>query len=665
MFNKKNSWIVALLMAVAITFIGCLDPLEEDDTEGLVETVVYDLAEFLQDLTPRTITTQAQFDAAFGKDVLVQSGGEFANNHIDFEIFEEGGVNKLKVNAKATWGAGLDLRHAEMAFRGGDTIFLKGSIVSGLNGALILNTNHAAHAPAGGGAKLEGTFEQTITLTAADATAINATSPKTIRIRSDGGAPGTYVLEQVKVVGLRPADFEVDIDMSYNPPASGIQTDTLGNSYFYLDLNEYGNDPDEIGVFAFGGVAEVGEITPGTVEVLFSGAHRQSIAFALSADQAAAIMANAGVPSIEIAGTATGAEDYRYALGSYDGEPGGAWNSTGVIRGTLAAISNGTFVWDQGGSKKDIGRVSYLILQHNIDAAGSAGKIIFESIKILLPALNPINDFDMTIGAPIAGWKASSITIDSAQVSGDVVVWSPALIDIPEKDDPRFNISTTYTATIKLSAKPGFTLDGWGNGIPFEINSATNVTYNSLNQTIKVVLPVTGGAFIPLIDDGEGDADLNGEFVEDEDNVETVFSLTSMTSIASPLQAAGGAPVFVNGGINVINRSANWNGLDINLETIGLDPEANIYKVTIYGYAIGAWTGQIIQAEVDKAPWRGQIINGNSGAITGFYQPFEIVGEIPADWFDDHDSIRINTNTGTLPFRITLIEIENIGPQDD
>jgi hypothetical protein len=169
-------------LAVTFTFIGCLEALEDELDPGAVETVVFDLTEFLKDKAPTVIKTQAEWDAVFG-EAFVQSGGEFHNNHVEFEIFSDGGVNKLRVNARASWGAGLDLKHVDMNFRGGDTIEIKGVVESGAAQGIVLNTNHAAFAPAGG-VTLESPFNETITLSSADASQISAASPRTIRIRS-------------------------------------------------------------------------------------------------------------------------------------------------------------------------------------------------------------------------------------------------------------------------------------------------------------------------------------------------------------------------------------------------------------------------------------------------------------------------------------------------
>jgi len=89
------------------------------------------------------------------------------------------------------------------------------------------------------------------------------------------------------------------------------------------------------------------------------------------------------------------------------------------------------------------------------------------------------------VTAPASGAKPAAAITASAQYTG-TVTWSPTV-------SGSFAANTGYTAAIKLTAKPGYTLVG----VPadfFTIAGATAVTYAAGSDTITAVFSATGPA---------------------------------------------------------------------------------------------------------------------------------------------------------------------------
>jgi len=692
MFNKKNLWIVALIAALSIAFIGCLDAPKAVGSEDDVETVVFDLAAVLADLSPRTIATQSAFDATFGEE-FVQSGGEFANNHVEFIIFDDGGVNKLRINAKASWGAGLDLRNEEIQFRGGDKIEIKGLIESGAGDKIILNTDHSGFKPAGG-TELTSPFSQTITLSSEDASNINAANPKTIRIRPHTGA-GVFVLEQVKVTGMRAAGSTPGTTPkgpSYFSPDGGIGAD---GDYFYLDLGEFlllgqGADGNQINV---GIPPTLKELDPDFVAFNFpqnNSGNRSSVAIGkLSDSQVDAIMAGSLV-NYEIIAKDNTVLDYRAALGA---PTQSAWNSTGVTGalqfGTEFTTLSGAFSWDQSGSKKDRERVSYFIIQinnHNKgadDAYPAASELTIKSIRLTVVAAQfATPPFTFTIETPKAGHEAQT-TVESGAFKG-TVVWEPALLDgvtlapdypsvtLPGK---RFARNTVYKAVLILEAAPGYNIDYIQPNTEFTVNGTANKTYNPINKRITgITFTSTSSTWeIDPVEIGVFDTALNASYTRTGTKV---WSLADNKTLAltnsKPILWAGTTNrVWVNDGINITGRSgagdcpflligatpAVWGH-----EGVPMTPATNKYKITVYGFIIGTLTGgEKLQLQKNGD---GYGVLASVDPVPASHNQFKLVlDEVPSDYnvsLGDGRGLRINS-TGSDPFRITLIEVEDLG----
>jgi len=169
-------------------------------------------------------------------------------------------------------------------------------------------------------------------------------------------------------------------------------------------------------------------------------------------------------------------------------------------------------------------------------------------------------------------------------------------------------------------------------------------------------------------EEGGLDAALNAQY---QRTGETVFSLADniyeyeWSGLNYPLTNFGSPSIsIINNGINVTNREYAWWGLQMNLKgtnSLNLYLEDIIYKVTIYGVMLG-----YADCEVKLTEQSQKYTILASQIISGIDQTFELVwqqGDQAEDIFE-FDSIRIETNGGIEPFRITLIEIEKTGERN-
>jgi hypothetical protein len=86
-------------------------------------------------------------------------------------------------------------------------------------------------------------------------------------------------------------------------------------------------------------------------------------------------------------------------------------------------------------------------------------------------------------GIRVAAGETAALTVDTAQYSG-IISWSPAL------DDGRFGHNTAYTATITLTAKPGFIFDGVGEDF-FTMTGALSAANDAGGNVVIVYFPAT------------------------------------------------------------------------------------------------------------------------------------------------------------------------------
>ncbi|MDR1321564.1 MAG: cell wall-binding repeat-containing protein [Gracilibacteraceae bacterium] len=153
----------------------------------------------------------------------------------------------------------------------------------------------------------------------------------------------------------------------------------------------------------------------------------------------------------------------------------------------------------------------------------------------------PVSVSEITLPAPVRG-AAPALSIDNDQFSG-TVTWSPAV-------GATFATRTSYTATITLIAKDGYTLDGIDANF-FTIPGATSVTYDPATRTITAVFPQTagtsssggsGGGLSTVIDEETPLAALPSvSYIYGADRVETAIAISKAgwTSAEAVILAPG------------------------------------------------------------------------------------------------------------------------------
>ena len=181
------------------------------------QTIFLDLAAKLEDMSPQQINDSNTFNSLFNGLPLSSGGSIGPNSDITYEIINEGGVKKLKINAYVLWGPGLDIKAGGsfINFKEGDIIEVKGKFTPIRANGVVLNIIGNATVKPGDnyweplhewGYWDEGDFQQTFTLTEYDANTINDNT--SVRIRPDGVSPysgrdpnciAIIILEQVKV----------------------------------------------------------------------------------------------------------------------------------------------------------------------------------------------------------------------------------------------------------------------------------------------------------------------------------------------------------------------------------------------------------------------------------------------------------------------------------
>ena len=121
---------------------------------------------------------------------------------------------------------------------------------------------------------------------------------------------------------------------------------------------------------------------------------------------------------------------------------------------------------------------------YNVRVAASQAAKRFKSLEatvtIETPAvvLTPVSIANIPLAAPVAG-AAPQTTVDTTEYSG-TVTWNPA--------DSTFKADTQYRATITLTEKSGYTLDG---KLPtfFKVAGAESAIYRSKLKTVDVSFP--------------------------------------------------------------------------------------------------------------------------------------------------------------------------------
>jgi len=666
---KKNTWVVGLLMALAIMFVGCVEPIAE---EGGEEVELVNLQELIKDAPDGLISDWGA--SVFAGTPFMKCGP------LDISIITEGGVKKLKLDGMTqTWGEGLDIRHAATAegntgvgYKAGDEIYIKGKTNPANDGLLV-------NASGGGYAKVDNLgpdFDSTVTLTQDDVTAIKSGNPQTIRLHYDSGAAriGTIILEQIIIKGKRaagegpepPPDYSVE---GSNEGAYNLKAlPAVGDGDLYIDLN-----PAEISILSPLGHFPVAKInagatgnspTTGNLTVTFDW-NTQGIYIPFDA-ATKSIISNAAKAGYTIKITVDGSANKYYAsafrFGFTNGE-GSNWDVSNLI--TVAAAATLT---TETALTVNLGRtLNGIVFQARPSGANEGTPITqgdgpftltINSIKIAITAnaVNTISSISLGMNAPTAGLKAYTSTSGTGWTGA--VTWVPAL-----PADGKWQPSTTYLAKIAITPAAGNVLD-LSN---IAVSGSPGGNYSTATQTIiSNYFAVTDIKPVSLT---EG----------------TLFDLAAWlpgkSTIGTPLQQAGNPGIAVSAdGIAVTGRNGgNYEGFDIMLMDINDQIDPALYNISVE--VKGKIT--LVKDNTDDTITKARIVlQGTTNAYTwvasspdytaanalAVDDTFTVKGTLPEDYFTSHANangraVRIQTGAGSdrSEFIITSIVVSNDG----
>jgi len=490
---KKYSWIAALVLALSLAFMGCPDGGggsggNQGGNQGGnndVETVVFDLAAYLQDLEVDETDPEIICDTA----EITPAGGP---TQVNLKVILDGGVNKLWVKPINDW-AGLDLTSAGMGFRAGDEILVKGTYLTPADGQILLNLNHSGWKPLDSwnpSPGEDGEFEHTFTLTAADIADISSASPKNIRIRSNK-ANAEFVLEQVLVKGMRPSTITALSAPVVTATATGVEWEAIADASEYevyadddlistrtttsIDLNALATlapGTYDITVIALG-ITGVSSDSPASNVVSYT---KPKYTVTIAAIDGVTAPVRDGTPVAEITATAqyTGTIAWSSSGGALTGNFGASTVYTATI--TLAATANYTF----DGVAADFFTVAGADTVNNAADSGVITAVFPATTAVGQDTI--ITDLVITgLSVSVGGTPAAAIG-NSTQYTG-TVVWSPVVAT--------FAAGTTYTATITLIPVSGFTVTGVVAD-SFTVAGADTVSYTAGSSEITAVFTTFG-----------------------------------------------------------------------------------------------------------------------------------------------------------------------------
>ncbi|MCL2186675.1 MAG: hypothetical protein FWB86_12615 [Treponema sp.] len=476
---KKISWIVALLAALAVMFVGCRpadDPTIEPPVTGGEWVTVFDLADLLEGKTVGTtfLGAAAEFGPVLGEGGFIVSAGD----DVQYEIVADG----LSVISGADW-SGIDLVNAAIDFKAGDELTIEGRAISAFQ--IVPNINNNGWNALGGwnpSIAAGGTFATKITIKAGDVGAIrgNAYVPG-IRLRTNT-AGSKYVITKLIVEGMRgggavceclysdcscdpftceqnseespgcsgscaactPAGFESSVIANYVRP-----TTALAANEFFIDIADQSLTYWNAAVVPTAKVQENASV----VKYYFD-TNNQIVSMKLSDDERTLVnrVITAGEKfKVVIDGNATyDVADFRYGIGNPG--VGSNWNATDLPRGTFGSILEGTLT-----PSSNTAQTQALILQM---VAAAPTVVEIKSIKIILPVTKTITFTDVPIAAPVPG-ELPVTTFAKAVAGGQYaaltstgVVWTET--ESTDALSGAFESGVAYTATAKLTAANDF-----------------------------------------------------------------------------------------------------------------------------------------------------------------------------------------------------------------
>ena len=682
---KKNIWIVGLLVALTMMFVGCVP--EFVDEEGEM-TEVFNLQDALDSADLGVLDANA-WKAVFGDTPLHKCG-----DGATFSIITQKGVKKLKIDKMTeTWGQGVDLYSLAVDgstkganFKAGDTIFIKGSVDAGKNGLKMSIGN--------GSAKFDGwasdaTFDKEYVLTAANIGDIKGASPKALRFCYDApngdGRMGTIIFEEMILKGKRKAGDgsgggpAVEEKPEADPTYGKVYTPTDDTaSVLYVNLNNIGLK----GAVAPGGIAASAvAFTAGKITISFpANANDQRAIFKLTDEQVAKIM-NSGSINVVIDGTFTGTgNSFRYHLG--DPRTGSNWNGTNSFNAdafaTIAADKKVTFSGNFSGAT-----VGYFILQYRNAAAGT---LEINSIKL---TLNPVTDvlasgLDINLTPPKAGVNApTSVNVTNTVGTGDDAVtttyatgsitWTPG-IPTDGKLKGKFDLSTAYRATIVLSPAPGYSIPYTLTKTSFSPVGFVISDYNPSTKTITTGWFTKTDTQLPPLPDGQfwkmttwlvdEEADFpvgyNGNNLWDSRPFQyNDYKAGALTTIVVVDKAAKTVT------IPAASRDAAHKGIDIYIGEqpggLGIDPTIYKVEVTIKGKIIS--TGAEVKCNFVVEESDGSYTKVLNKAVTVTASAdltIDEKAEIPAN-FNPAQKLRIHPSVANIGFVLTEVIFDNKG----
>ena len=242
---KKYLWIVALIAALSLAFIGCGQP---GETPQLVEKTVFQLTTLLAEISegkdlPLTVVTSTE--AATFKDTAITEAGDPL-----MKIVKVGEALALEIETVKNWGEGIDLKHSEIGFVEGDIITVTGTVLEDFplqsakddwsKASVFLKTaigNDNQQIGLESNPKKDDVITIEYTLTAADISGITSTgtnNPAAVRIciRPEGAK---FRLDEITVVGMRSSEevqlatpvIEIDGDDLSWPAIDGASSYTV------------------------------------------------------------------------------------------------------------------------------------------------------------------------------------------------------------------------------------------------------------------------------------------------------------------------------------------------------------------------------------------------------------------------------------------------------
>jgi len=502
---KKISFIAAaLLVTLAMVFTSCGSG--EDWPVVMEEEVeLFRLSTILKTLPDGNITEN--FSEIMGEDLLRIDGGM-----AKAEVVTEGGVKKLRFNAAGlSWGQGIDLKFTGFGFRAGDVIEIKGRdtpSASGTAGGVAILTNYSncvANFQSGsdGATSATGEFDKSFTLTATEVGLMRG-SPFNL---GNGGAricyhsnstsrEGIFWLEELVITGTRRIGGEEPSGPTetYIVPEVAPGELVAGKYVFYVDLNKYPNYSNVSDSFAI-------NEDDNTVSFTFA-ATGDVMAFSLSQlerELASATFQNGDSIKVTVDGSVSAAGGVRWGFrhatsgSNWAGSINGPGDFTTLVLPTAGATHTKHTQFDTDADTK-AGNTGTIYFQARDDgSANVAYTVTLKSIKIEVNEATPIDDNTIATNiSPVAGANAV-YAVNGTQVTG-AVTWSPAIDTDLNYYDGIFKPMTIYTASIKLSAKPGYTFDE--SEAIFDSVPGAWAQYDASTQTITAIYPMTANATV-------------------------------------------------------------------------------------------------------------------------------------------------------------------------